>query len=153
MRFGNVLLEIVNQGVNSSVTGIFWYRLGNKLCLTPLAVWRHDHTAGNLVSDHAAKALADDVQAAVKRGSGTRRGDDIAVIDVERIDIQLYVREKRLKLMFKLPVRGRAFTVENARITQHKRPQTKPDDLRPVVSGWTRLSRSVWGGRCWTCCQ
>ena len=98
-------------------------------------MWRYDHTAGNLVGDHAAKALADDVQAAVKRGSSTRRGDDIAVIDVERIDIQLYVREKRLKLMFKFPVRGRAFTVENARITQHKRPQTKPDDLRPVVSG------------------
>ena len=72
-----MLLEVVNQAVNPRVAGIFWYRLRNKLRLPTFAVRRHNHPAGNLVGHHAAKALADDIQAAIKRGCGTRRGDDV----------------------------------------------------------------------------
>ena len=104
MRLGDVLLKIVDQAVNPPVTGIFRHRLGNKLRLTALAVRRHNHPPGNLVGDDAAKPLANDIQAAVQRSSGSGRGDDIAVIYVEGIYIQLDVRKERLELMFKLPV-------------------------------------------------
>jgi hypothetical protein len=59
-------------------------------------VGRNNHPTGNLVGNHAAKALANDIQAAVQRSRGSGRGDDIAVIHVKGINIQLNVREKRL---------------------------------------------------------
>ncbi len=124
VRFGNVLLKIVDQAVNPRVAGVLRHRLGNKLRLSAFAVRRHNHPAGDLVGDHAAKALADDVQTAVQRGGGPGGGDDIVVIHVEGVDIKLDARKKRLEVMFKLPVGGRALAVENARIRQHKRPQT-----------------------------
>jgi len=120
MRFGDVLLQVVDQAVNASVAGIFGYRLCDELRLTALAVGRYNHPAGNLVGDHAAKALANNIQAAVQRGGGSGGGDDIAVIHVKGINIQLNVREERLKLAFELPVGSRSFTVEDPRIGQHK---------------------------------
>ena len=101
---------------------------------------RHNHPPGNLVGDYAAKALTNDIQAAVQRSRGSGRGDDIAVIHVEGVDIKLDVRKERLELIFELPVGGSALAVENARIAQHKRPQTQPDDFRAVVS---RLHQAV----------
>ena len=102
--------------------------------LSAIAVGRNNHPAGDLVSNHAAKALTNDIQAAVQRGGSACGSDDIAVIHVEGIDIQPDVREERLKLAFELPVGGRTFAVEDPRISQHKRPQTQPDDLRAVIS-------------------
>ncbi len=134
MRFGDVLLQVVDQAVNTCVTGIFRNRLGDELRLPALAMGRDNHPTGNLVGDDAAKTLANDVQAAVQRSRGTGRGDDIAVIHVEGIDIQLDVRKERLEVMFKLPVGGGPFTVEDPRPGQHKRPQTQADNFRAVVS-------------------
>ena len=96
---------------------------------------RDDHPAGNLIGDNAAKALADDIQTVVERGGGTCRGDHIAVVHVERVDVQSNVRKQRLKLVFKLPVGGGPFAAEYARIAQYKRAQTQPNNFRPVVSG------------------
>ncbi len=93
MRFGNMLLKVVNQTVNPPITGIFRHRLRNKLRLPALSVRRDDHPAGNLIGDDAAKALADDIQTAVERGGGTRRGNHITVIHVEGVDIQSDVRK------------------------------------------------------------
>src|SRR5690606_2106197 len=39
------------------------------------------------------------------------------------------------ELAFKLPVSGGPFAAEYARIAQHKRSQTQPNNFRPVVSG------------------
>lgn len=138
MRLGNVLLKVVYETVNPPVAGIFRHRLRNKLRLPALAVRRDDHPAGNLIGDDAAKALADDIQTAVERGGGTCRGDHIAVVHVERVDVQSNVRKQRLKLVFKLPVGGGPFAAEYAGIAQHKRSQTQPNNFRPVVSGLNR---------------
>ncbi len=134
MRLGNVLLQVVDQAVNPRVAGVLRHRLGNELRLTAFAVRRHNHPTGDLVGNHAAKALTDDIQAAVQRGGGPGGGNNIVVIHIEGVDIKLDARKKRLEVMFKLPVGGRALAVENARIRQHKRPQTQPDDFRTVVS-------------------
>ena len=140
MLFGDVLLQVVDQAVNASVAGIFRHRLGDELRLPALAVGRNNHPAGNLVGNHAAKALANDIQAAVQRSGGSGRSDDIAVIHVKGINIQPNVREERLKLTFELPVGGRTFAVEDPRPGQHKRPQTQPDDFCAAVS---RLYQAV----------
>ncbi|MNC51207.1 hypothetical protein D3C75_1004910 [compost metagenome] len=71
MRFGNVLLKIVDQTVNSRIAGISGHRLGDVLRLTSLAMRRDDHPSGYLVRHRTAKTLANNIQTAIQRRRST----------------------------------------------------------------------------------
>lgn len=134
MRFADVLLEILKQAVNPRVAGVFRYRLGDKLRLAALTVRWDDHSPGDLIGDKAAKTLANEIQAAVERRRGTRRGDYPFIVNVQRVDIQPHLRKQALKILFELPVGRRAPVVQQPGVAEYKRPEAQADDLRAVIA-------------------
>jgi hypothetical protein len=133
MRLGNMLLQIIQQAVDPRIAGVFRHRLGDKLRLAALAVRRNNHPPGDLVGREAAETLADDVQAAVERRRGARRGDDPLVIDVQGVDIQPHLRKPALKILLKLPVGRRAPAVQQPGVAEDKRAEAQADDFRAVI--------------------
>ena len=67
-----MLLQIIQQAVDSRIAGIFRHRLSDELRLAALAVRRNNQPPGDLVGREAAVTLADDVEATVERRRGAR---------------------------------------------------------------------------------
>lgn len=95
---------------------------------------RDDHSPGDLIGDKAAKTLANEIQAAVERRRGTRRGDYPFIVNVQRVDIQPHLRKQALKILFELPVGRRAPVVQQPGVAEYKRPEAQADDLRAVIA-------------------
>lgn len=97
---------------------------------------RRDHQPpGDAIGDLGAMVTTDQMQAAIDRGGRTRRGQDIAVVDIERVPIQPDPRIGSLEFIGPGPMRRRGAAIEQAGARQDESPEAQSDDSRSARMG------------------
>ncbi|MEW1890482.1 hypothetical protein [Streptomyces sp. NPDC085659] len=125
-------------------------RVAVRLRETPMTAcrcWRSEAPPGDPVGDGAAVVGPDQVQADVEPGGGTRRGQDVAVVDEQHVRVEVDVREQAAEPVGQHPVRGHGPPVQQSR-RQGERAGADGDDARPRTDpGQGRAQRRGQLGR------
>ena len=108
-------------------------RLADVLRLPTLPMRRHHHAPGHLVRDLGAVVAADEVEAEVDAGRAPRRGEDVALVDVEHVRLHADARVARAERVVVAPVRGRALAVQQAGRGQDEDAGADRHQARPAA--------------------
>ena len=80
-----VVLDPAQQRFERGARGVGRLVVHDELRLPALPFQRHHRQPGGVGGDRGAVVAADQVQAQVQAGGGARRGEDLAVVDVEDV--------------------------------------------------------------------
>jgi hypothetical protein len=89
--------------------------------LAAVAVGRDDEAASDVVGDRGPEIAAHDMQAEIEAGSGSGRGQDVAVVDEQQVRLHVDGRKARRELVGAQPVRGGRAVVENTGFGERER--------------------------------
>jgi hypothetical protein len=98
--------------------------VGDELGLAAFSFQRHHRHAGRVGGDCRAVVAADHVQAHVEAGRRARRGEELAVVDVEHVRVDCHTRVAGRQLGGGHPVGGRTQPVEKAGRREDERTGT-----------------------------
>jgi hypothetical protein len=134
---GHRLVQVLLQPGHRVVQQAVGHRHGlvDVLGLAAVALRRHHQVAGQPGGDLAAVVAPHHVQAQVEAGRAARRGEQVAVVDVQHVGVDADVRVPAGQVGALRPVRGGPAPVQQARGGQDQRAGAQRDDAPALRAG------------------
>lgn len=140
-----VVAQPRQQRLQGDPVGDRWF-VHDELCLPAGAFQRHDRQSGGVGCHRGAVVAPNHVQAQVEPGGGARRGQELAVVDVEDVRVDLDPRKLGGEHIGGDPVRGGTEPVEETGGGQGEGATADRGDTGPVRGGGTQRVENGGGG-------